>query len=67
MNEYIDGNRVALDNGAIFNSDAIIEGSKLETEDVLTLINSLDKPFLAYNEENFVKDTINFYKSLLEE
>jgi starch synthase len=67
LDEFIEGSRVALDIGAITNSDAIIEGSKLETEDVLSLIQKLDKPFLAYNEEKNVKDTIKFYKSLLEE
>lgn len=67
LNEYIDGNQVSLDRGAIYNADAVIEGSKLENENVLTLINELDKPFLAYHEENFVKDTIKFYKTLLEE
>jgi starch synthase len=67
IGDYIVDDHVALDRGAMMNSDALIEGSKIETENVLTLIKDLGKPFLAYNEENFVKDTINFYKSLLEE
>ena len=67
LQDYIEGDQVLLDRGAINNSDAIVEGSKLEDENVLSLINKIDVPFLAYNEESVVKDTINFYKSLLEE
>jgi len=67
LDDYIEGDQVTLDKGAIINSDAIVEGSKLETENVLSLINDLDKPFLAYNEENFVKEIISFYNTLLEE
>lgn len=67
LEDYIDNNQVLLDKGAISNADAVIEGSKLESENVLSLIKDLDKPFLAYDEENFVKNTIKFYKTLLEE
>ena len=67
LDEYIQEDQVMLDRGAIHNADAIIEGSKLEDENLGTLIQEIDKPFLPFSEENFVKETINFYKSLLEE
>lgn len=67
LSDFIDGKKISLDRGAISHSDAIIEGSKLDDENVLSYIKELDKPFLAYDEENNVKDTITFYKSLLEE
>jgi len=67
LKEYLQDDKVTLDKGAIINADAIIEGSKNVEENVLTLINELDKPFLAYSEENFIKESIDFYKSLLEE
>jgi len=67
LNEYFENDEVTLDKGAIINADAVVEGSQTDNENVLSLINDLNKPFLAYNEEGNVKETINFYKSLLEE
>ena len=67
LDDYFEDGQVALDKGAIINSDAVIQGSNIDNENVLSLIKDLDKPFLTYDEENNVKNTVDFYKSLLEE
>ena len=67
LNDYIDNDKVTLDRGAMVNADAVILGNQLEDKNLLTLIENLEKPVLPFDEEKSVKNTINFYKSLLEE
>ena len=42
-------------------------GNFIIREDLIRRFEELGKPYLAYEEESVVKDTISFYKSLLED
>jgi len=67
LNDYMEGEKVSLDKGAIHNADAVILNSQLKNQELLEYIEKLDKPFIPFDEENIIVNTINFYKSLLEE
>ncbi|MEL7020248.1 MAG: glycogen/starch synthase [Bacteroidota bacterium] len=62
-----DGN-VALHQGAIHFSDAVIRGSEPLADTVETLLRETDKPVLAFQEEeNYLKSYLEFYHTLLQE
>mgnify|MGYP001011191202 CR=1 FL=1 len=67
LKDYFEDDKISLDKGAIHYADAVIEGTKMEGVNYASLAEELGKPYLAYEEESVVKDTISFYKSLLED
>jgi len=66
LDAYKNGKSVLLNHGAIKYSDAIIKGSETLDESVSKELESIDKPVLEYESEDFMASYVDFYKSLSE-
>ena len=67
LHNYQNGDQVQLESGAIHYADAIVRGSEELTEEATAALADIDKPVLAYDEENYRANLIEFYQSLLTE
>ena len=59
--------QAGLHQGAATFSDAIVKGSPTLEEGVETMLNSLEKPTLDYQGEDYLESIMKFYGSLLDE
>ena len=67
LHHYQNGEHVQLEAGAIHYADAIVRATEELSEEAIVALANTDKPVLAYHEENFRANLIEFYQSLLTE
>lgn len=67
LHNYQNGDQVQLEAGAIHYADAIVRATEELSEEAVAALANTDKPVLAYDEENFRANLIEFYQSLLKE
>ena len=67
LDQYLNGEGLALHTGAITYADALIEGSENLKESLLKDMKDSGKPVLEFAGEEFQPAYMEFYKSLLEE
>jgi len=65
--DYKNGEQITLHEGAIKYADGIINGSESLPESVQKSIDASGAPTLKHGEEEFLKDYLEFYKSLISE
>lgn len=67
LKKYRDGDKIQLLSGAVQYADGIIKGSENIAEDVLSIIQDTGVPTLDHEEENFLPQYLEYYKSFLQD
>lgn len=65
LNDYRDNDRISLHEGAIKYADALIIGSDSLPDSVSKAVKESEVPKIEHGEEEFLKDYLEFYKSLI--
>ena len=67
LDAYHHGQGVALQKGAMWFADAVVQGSAQLDGPVEEVIKSLEKPVLSYPGERYLEEILEFYRTLLPE
>ena len=67
LDDYREGNKITLHQGAIKYADALIVGSDSLDKSVQEAVDATSAPKIVHDNEVFLEDTLGFYQSLISE